>query len=92
MRLRTDDRKAVDLALDRSTARQGAPAIYAAADGALRERVAGVETLLHILDCWNADEPPRDLLERTLERVSGPSGRRHRAAHPIMASADHRLA
>lgn len=83
MRLRQEDRKAVDLLLDRApiAAKGNGQAVYAGADGAIRERVGKVETLLHMLDTWPVSEPPRDLAERTLELIEDPAARRHRGLH-----------
>ncbi len=87
MRLRQEDRKAVDLLLDRSlVAAKGnghgnGPAVYAGTDGAIRERVAQVERLLHALDTLPVTEPSRDLTDRTLEFIEDPASRRHRNLH-----------
>ncbi len=66
--------------------------IYAATDGAIRERVAHVSALLHLLDAMPAAEPPRDLVERTMEQIEKPSTRRHRGLHAPSTSAQHPLA
>lgn len=98
MRLRQEDRKAVDLLLDRApVAAKGnghgiGQAVYAGADGAIRERVAKVETLLHVLDTWPAPEPPRDLIEQTLELIEDPAARRHRQPHIPSIASHHRPA
>ncbi len=94
MRLRREDRKAVDLLLDRAAVaangngRGNGQAIYAGNDGAIRERVATVETLLHLLDTWPVTEPPRDLADRTLELIEDPASRRHRHQH-VSALSEH---
>ena len=98
MRLRQEDRKAVDLLLDRApVAARGngygnGQAVYAGADGAIRERVAKVETLFHILDSWPVSEPPRDLIEQTLELIEDPAARQHRNLHIPSVSPHHRPA
>jgi hypothetical protein len=71
MKLLESDGHAVDLYLDRgqsSAVREGGPG-YAASSGQVSQRVRQVETLLNLLDELPVEEPPSDLLARTLERI-----------------------
>jgi hypothetical protein len=72
VKLREEDRRALDLLLDRSPTAAGKAAgtpIYAAVDGHIRERVIQIEKVLSILDVLPAGDPPRELLARTLRYV-----------------------
>jgi hypothetical protein len=79
MKLRKTDCQAVDLLLDgepSSAVREGGPG-YAASSGRLSQRVRVVEKLLQLLDTVPVEEPPKDLVTRTLQRLNGngsPSG------------------
>jgi hypothetical protein len=72
--LREEDRRAIDLLLDRSAMASGkgddngAP-VYATADPSLGERVARAQQLLQLLDWLPAPEPSSDLAARTLRLV-----------------------
>lgn len=80
VRLRPEDRRALDLLLDRGAAAAGNGkngAIYASPHGVSQQRVRSVEKVLQLLEVLPAAEPPRDLVARTLERVR--TGRRARA-------------
>ncbi|HWE02651.1 MAG TPA: hypothetical protein VG326_09600 [Tepidisphaeraceae bacterium] len=78
MKIRDQDRRAIDLLLDR-TASATAPAsnapAYAATDGQLRQSVACIEKVLSLLELMPAQEPPRLLLNRTLSHIKQESGR-----------------
>lgn len=66
-KLREEDRRALDLMLDRMPAANGkGGAVYAAAQGASQERVARVQEILQVLDLMPAAEPPKDLVDRTM--------------------------
>ncbi|HWE93251.1 MAG TPA: hypothetical protein VG269_04690 [Tepidisphaeraceae bacterium] len=78
VKLREEDRRALDLLLDRSPTAAGKAAgtpIYAAVDGHIRDRVIQIEKVLNILDVLPAADPPRELLARTLRYVEQPAGR-----------------
>lgn len=75
--LSDDDRRAVDLLLDRSPTASGngnSHALFAAADGVPQERIRGVEKILQVLEMMPPAEPPVDLLARTLQRLDEPAG------------------
>ena len=86
--LREEDRRAVDLLLDRTSRAAAAAAagdgdggssrvVYAAADPSLGERVARAQKLLAMLDLLPAADPPEDLVGRTMtqvERAQAPVG------------------
>ena len=71
--LREEDRRAVDLLLDRSAIatghRDGPSSVYATADPSLGERVARAQQLLQLLDSLPAPEPSGDLVARTVRFV-----------------------
>jgi len=73
--LREEDRRAVDLLLDRSAMASGngddnaAPSVYATADPSLGERVARAQQVLQLLDWLPAPEPSSDLVARTMRFV-----------------------
>lgn len=62
--LHPDDRRAIDLLLDRSQTSIGFS--EAPVDP---ERLRNAERLLKVLDLMPADEPPQDLVSRTLSRL-----------------------
>ena len=71
-RLRDEDRLAVDLLLDRAASgngRTGFTPVNAGAQGQL----AKVQSVLKVLDMLPADEPPADLVARTLRRLDAES-------------------
>jgi hypothetical protein len=57
--LHEDDRKAIDLLLDRT----------AHAKPVSAKTLAGVESILKLLDEMPVIDPPKDLVRRTLERI-----------------------
>jgi hypothetical protein len=78
LKFREEDRRAIDLLLDRTAVIAGkaaAVSAYAATDGHLRQSVARIEKVLSLLDNLPANEPPRHLLDRTLRFVKDGSGR-----------------
>ena len=80
--LQDEDRRAVDLLLDRATAvgtGNGNQIAYAVTDAALGQRVARTQKLVQLLDALPQIEPPSDLLDRTLRFVEDPSSRQHLA-------------
>ncbi len=77
--MRDEDRRAIDLLLDRSPATAGggngmdgdgmSAAVYTThADPTSQDAIEGVERLLGLLSLLPAEEPPADLVERTLAR------------------------
>lgn len=90
-RLRDEDRRAVDLLLDRAASGTGihsagagngisngngngqahlhTGASFTPVHGDVRARLPGVQKVLQVLDMLPAEEPPQDLLSRTLRRV-----------------------
>ena len=94
VRLRNEDRRAVDLLLDRAASGAGvspagagngnghgnsqgpgqshghaAAASFTPVSGELRGRLPAVQKVLQMLDMLPAEEPPQDLLTRTLRRL-----------------------
>ena len=90
VKLRDEDRRAVDLLLDRAAAGQGVrpPAAgngngngngnghghahasaFAPVSSDVQSRLPAVQKVLQILDMLPAEEPPRDLVGRTLSRL-----------------------
>jgi hypothetical protein len=70
-KLRLEDRQATDLLLDQMTAaaRGNGHALYAGPHAGLRPRVQRLQRLLHLLESAPIDDPPRDLVSRTLEKI-----------------------
>jgi hypothetical protein len=94
LRLRDEDRRAVDLLLDRAAtgsgvhpagagngngnyAHHGHGASFSQVSGDVQSRLPAVQKVLQVLDMMPAEEPPQDLLGRTLRRVEA-----DRATHP----------
>ena len=87
VRLRDEDRRAVDLLLDRAATGSGVHPIgagngngnghgnghsgtaFTAVDSGVQARLPGVQSVLQVLDMMPAEEPPQDLLGRTLRRL-----------------------
>jgi hypothetical protein len=75
--LSRDDRRAVDLLLDRSARAAGnggngsgkGHTVYASTDATLGQRIARTQRLLQLLELLPAGDPPADLLPRTLRYV-----------------------
>lgn len=84
-RLRDEDRLAVDLLLDRAVASSGANGSgngngtgnghshFTPVSRAAPAEVGRVEAVLRVLDMMPAEEPPADLLARTIRRVDAES-------------------
>jgi hypothetical protein len=71
-KLRTEDRQAVDLLLDRmptAATKGNGQSVYATASPTLRGRVERLQRLLQLLDLQEAIDTPRDLAARTLKRI-----------------------
>ena len=90
-KLREEDRRAVDLLLDRGMTAVGKTKPVFAVDGGSQERVVGVQQVLQLLEAMPAAEPSADLVDRTLKFVeataqSGRAPRNHRAVIPNFAT------
>jgi len=69
-KLSDDDSRAVDLVLDRSSAAsQPAPAGVYMAPQVQPRRAQAVEKILAVLSAYQAEEPPADLVARTMRRI-----------------------
>jgi hypothetical protein len=89
VRLRDEDRRAIDLLLDRAATGSGVHsngagngnshhgASFTAVSGDIQTRLPGIQKVLQVLDMLPAEEPPQDLVGRTLRRVDA-----ERANHP----------
>lgn len=83
---------AVDLLLDNAVAGAGAGSgnggtghtvsAFAPVSGAVRERVPALQKLLQALEMLPAEEPPADLVARTMRRVEADAGQRPDALRP----------
>ena len=85
LRLRDEDRRAVDLLLDRAATGTGvnpsgagngnghghahAAGSFTQVSGDVRERIPAAQNVLQMLDMLPAEDPPQDLLGRTLRRL-----------------------
>jgi hypothetical protein len=69
-RLGDDDRNAVDVVLDQHAADNGTSAKLFVTQSNLAERVTRVQRLLRLLDRFSPLEPPPDLVNKTLSRIS----------------------
>ena len=67
--LNPEDRRALDLLLDRSSSVVGTGIAGFTEAGVSQERLAAAQRVLQTLDLLPAEEPPADLLDRTLRRV-----------------------
>lgn len=82
-KLRDEDRRALDLMLDRMPAANGnGGAVYAASHGAARERIARVQEILQVLDLMPAADPPKDLVDRTMAFIESAADRQTSRSHP----------
>jgi len=89
-KLRDEDRLAVDLLLDRAVVSSGGNgsangngnghAGYTPVHGATPEQISRVEAVLRMLELMPADEPPADLMSRTLRRVETDAAQRDPSA------------
>src|SRR5690242_13091129 len=69
-KLSDDDRRAVDLILNRTAEVQEGKAVFAAPSQLpSQERLQAVEQVFALLENWVAEEPPADLAARTLQRI-----------------------
>lgn len=91
-----DDRRAVDLLLDRTATIAGngnGQSVYSASDGAFGDRIAGAQRLLKLLELMPQVDPPQDLVSRTLRHIDRaaalPSGISPQLAHPIDMQRQH---
>jgi hypothetical protein len=85
-----DDRRAVDLLLDRAAklgANGAVQTVFASADPVLGNRIARAQRLLGLLELMPPEDPPQDLVSRTLRRIdreaAHPSAMRPQIAQPI---------
>ena len=87
--LHDEDARALDLLLDRTRAAAGGGGTFApAAVG--RERLAGVEKVLGLLQMLPPVDPPQDLVARTLRFVGqSADGSAVRGAVPMMMDSPH---
>lgn len=69
--LHDEDRRAVDLFLDRNATSDHHTASFAVTPSrdAFQERIQSVERILHLLDQLPAADPPTNLADRTLKRL-----------------------
>jgi hypothetical protein len=68
-----EDRRAVDLLLDRTATVAGngqGQLVYASTDRAMGDRVAGAQRLLQLLELMPHVDPPQDLVTRTLRHIA----------------------
>jgi hypothetical protein len=91
--LKDEDRRALDLLLDRGQAATSGVAMqFATADPAVQQRMAGVQKVLGMLDLMPGEEPALDLAARTLGLIDA-SFAEHpaalRALQPTMDAGTH---
>lgn len=86
MRLTNDDRCAVDLILERSSESHSQGCFSRAPSATLEERLGRVEKILHILDSLPAEDPPADLVSRTVDRCEHAVEHRPLVEHPVHAT------
>ncbi len=67
LKLSDEDRQAVDLLLD--TSRSSGNGVMKVTASVSQKRLAAAEKVLNLLGAMPADEPPADLLARTIERI-----------------------
>jgi hypothetical protein len=86
-KLTDEDRRALNLILDRGNAAATSGPLYAAADepmSKLSKRIPKIQKVLQLLDALPAEEPPQDLVARTLKYIAAAPGHREpRHANPI---------
>ena len=93
-RLGERDRRAVDLLLDRSAGAgngDGNGGYVAHAQPATDAGLQAVQRTLNLLDLLPAEEPPADLMARTMARIDarGPATPLHPAAAALMTNRPH---
>ena len=104
VRLRDEDRRAVDLLLDRAAAGQGVrpPAAgnghgsgngngshatgFSPVTANGHAGLPGVQKVLSMLDMMPAEDPPQDLLARTLTRLDAEMGKHPSVLRPLQPS------
>jgi len=70
-KLNINDGQAIDLLLDQSErSRDMSSASYAQPNEGVFHRVASAQKVLSVLDLWEAEEPPVDLIQRTMSRIA----------------------
>lgn len=75
LKLNANDQTAIDLLLDQSERSRGSHnAGYAQPNHSVYHRVAPAQKLLNLLDAWEVEEPPMDLMQRTLAKIDGSAG------------------
>lgn len=88
MQLFESDRRAVDLLLDQgqsSIVKNGGPG-YAASSVQISSRIRHVEQLLSLLEALPQDEPPADLVDRTLRQLENGARRPAAPVHSLVDS------
>lgn len=91
MRLRDEDRLAVDLLLDRAVTSSGggqAGTGFTPVNSGATEQVAKVQSLLHVLDMMPEEEPPDDLMAKTIGRVEAEAAQDPSALRPPQPASD----
>jgi hypothetical protein len=83
--LQSEDTQAVDLLLDRTPAVAGNDKAVVFG-GAATGRMQGVQRLLHLLDLLQPEDPPADLVSRTLRRVNEAVAENPAALHGDLVS------
>ena len=66
-RLSNEDRRAIDLLLDQATTANHS--FTSSTETVDTNRVHAIEKILHLLDGYEAAEPPTDLVARTMKRI-----------------------
>ncbi len=70
-KLNVIDSQAIDLLLDQSErSRDLHVTTFAQPDQGAIHRVATAQKILHLLDAWTPEEPPTDLIQRTLAKIA----------------------
>jgi hypothetical protein len=90
-RLGDSDRRAVDLLLDQAVDGDGNGGYVVHAQPALGPGVPGVQRVLSLLDLLPEEEPPADLITRTMARIEGRGSAApiHPAAAALMTNRPH---
>jgi hypothetical protein len=94
MQLSDKDLQALDWLMNqRQQPAASSPSPTLAADAVEPERLQRVEALLNLIGQMPADEPPANLVARTLERIQhaplAPAAREDTAGLPLPLAADH---
>ncbi len=72
-KLNTNDAEAIDLLLDQSERSRDVHS-FSQPSESLFHRIAPAQKLLNLLDVWTLEEPPADLIQRTLTKIAASSG------------------